>query len=65
VAALYIGRFNADYFAEAELEEMNSLIETFARQSIGASEISEASHQAIAALTSTFSLFLRKIFMAI
>ena len=49
------GRFNKDYFAEAELEEMNALIEIFARQWVGASEMSDASHQAIAAWKKTFS----------
>jgi hypothetical protein len=49
------GKFQPDYFAEAELEEMNSLIEIFARQWVGASEMSDASHQAIRAWKTTFS----------
>jgi uncharacterized phage-associated protein len=49
------GKFNADYFADAELEEMNNLIEIFARQWVGASEMSDASHRAIKAWEKTFS----------
>ena len=49
------GKFDSDYFAEAELEEMNSLIEMFAQQWVGASEISEASHQAIKAWKKTYT----------
>jgi len=49
------GKFNPDYFAEAELEEMNNLIEMFAQQWVGAAEISEASHQAIKAWKKTYS----------
>jgi uncharacterized phage-associated protein len=49
------GKFNADYFADAELEEMNNLIEIFARQWVGASEMSDASHQSIKAWKKTFS----------
>jgi len=49
------GIFDSDYFAEAELKEMNDLIEMFAQQWVGASEISEASHQAIKAWKNTYS----------
>ena len=47
------GKFDPDYFAEAEIEEMNNLIEMFAQQWVGASEMSEASHQAIKAWKKT------------
>jgi hypothetical protein len=43
------GKFDSDYFAEDELDEMNSLISIFAQQWVGAAEMSEASHQAIRA----------------
>jgi uncharacterized phage-associated protein len=49
------GKFNPGYFAEAELEEMNNLIEIFAQQWVGASEMSDASHQAIKAWNKTYS----------
>jgi hypothetical protein len=49
------GKFESDYFAEAELEEMNNLIEIFARQWVGVSEMSDASHQAIKAWKKTHS----------
>jgi uncharacterized phage-associated protein len=49
------GKFTSDYFAEAELEEMNNLIEIFAQQWIGASEMSDASHQSIQAWKKTYS----------
>jgi recombinational DNA repair protein (RecF pathway) len=48
-------KFDPDYFADAELEEMNNLIEIFAQQWVGAPEISEASHQAIKAWKKTYS----------
>jgi hypothetical protein len=51
------GRFNPDYFAVAELEEMNNLIEIFARQRVGAAVTSDASHQAIKAWKKTFPEF--------
>jgi hypothetical protein len=41
------GKFNADYFADTELEEMHNLIEIFARRWVGTSVMSDASHQAI------------------
>jgi hypothetical protein len=44
-----VGKFIPDYFAAAELEEMNSLIKIFARRGIGADIMSDASHQAITA----------------
>jgi hypothetical protein len=49
------GKFDSDYFAEAELEEMNNLIEIFAQRWISAAEISEASHQDIIAWKKTYS----------
>jgi hypothetical protein len=49
------GRFEADYFAEDELAEMNSLIEMFAQQWVNASIVSEASHQAIKAWRKTYN----------
>jgi len=49
------GKFDPDYFAEAELKEMNDLIEIFAQKWVGATEISEASHQAIKAWRETHS----------
>jgi hypothetical protein len=49
------GKFNPDYFAEAELEEMNNLIEIFAQQWVGASVMSDASHQNIRAWKKTYS----------
>ena len=49
------GKFEPDYFAEAELEEMNRLIEIFAQQWVTAAEMSEASHQAIKAWKKTYS----------
>ena len=48
-------KFDPDYFAEAELEEMNNLIDMFAQQWVGTPEISEASHQAIKAWKKTYS----------
>jgi len=47
------GKFNPDYFAEAEIEEMNDLIEIFAQKWVRATEMSEASHQAIKAWRET------------
>jgi len=49
------GKFEPDYFAEAELKEMNNLIEMFAQQWVGAAEMSEASHQDIKAWKKTYS----------
>jgi len=49
------GKFDPDYFAEAELEEMNNLIEIFAQQWVTAIEMSEASHQAIKAWKKTYT----------
>jgi len=49
------GKFDPDYFAIAELEEMNDLIDMFAQQWVGATEMSEASHQAIKAWKKTYS----------
>ncbi|MCL2374840.1 MAG: Panacea domain-containing protein [Treponema sp.] len=48
-------KFEPDFFAEAELEEMGSLIEIFAQRWVKAAEISEASHQDIKAWKSTYS----------
>lgn len=49
------GIFASDYFAEAELKEMNSLIDMFAHDWVRASEMSEASHQAIKAWKKTYN----------
>jgi len=49
------GTFDPDYFAEAELKEMNELIDMFAQQWVGTTEMSEASHQAIKAWKNTYS----------
>jgi len=49
------GKFDSDYFAIAELEEMNQLIDIFAQQWVGSTEISEASHQALQAWKKTYS----------
>lgn len=49
------GKFNSDYFAEAELDEMKNLIEIFAQRWIGAAEMSEASHQEIKSWKSAYS----------
>jgi len=49
------GKFAPDYFAETELKEMENLIEIFAQQWVGATEMSEASHQAIQAWRKTYS----------
>jgi hypothetical protein len=43
------GKFDPDYFAETELEEMRNLIEIFARQWVGAGVMSKASHDDIRA----------------
>ena len=48
------GKFNPDYFAEAELEEMRNLIEIFAQQWVGANVMSDASHEAILAWKKTY-----------
>jgi len=49
------GKFNSDYFAEAELDEMKHLIEIFAQRWISAAEMSEASHQDIISWKKTYS----------
>ena len=49
------GNFDPDYFADAELEEMNNLIEIFAQGWVTSTEMSEASHQAIKAWRKTYS----------
>lgn len=49
------GKFNPDYFAEAELEEMNNLIDIFAQRWVVVSEMSDASHQAIKSWLKTYS----------
>jgi hypothetical protein len=43
------GKFDPDYFAETELEEMRNLIEIFAQQWVGAGVMSKASHKDIRA----------------
>ena len=48
------GKFNPDYFADAELEEMGNLIEMFAQQWVGANVMSDASHEAILAWKKTY-----------
>ena len=48
------GKFNPDYFAEAELKEMKNLIEMFAQTWVGANIMSDASHEAILAWKKTF-----------
>jgi len=48
------GKFNPDYFADAELEEMGNLIEIFAQQWVEASIMSDASHEAILAWKKTY-----------
>ena len=49
------GKFESDYFAEAELEEMNKLIEMFAKKWVNANDMSEMSHQDIKAWKKTYS----------
>ena len=49
------GKFEPDYFAEAELEEMNNLIEIFAQKWVSANDMSEASHKDIKAWKKTYS----------
>jgi hypothetical protein len=48
------GIFNSDYFAEAEIEEMNNLIEIFAQRWLGTTEMSDASHQDIKSWKKTY-----------
>jgi hypothetical protein len=48
------GTFDSDYFADAELKEMNELIDIFAKRWVGATEMSEASHQDIKAWKKTY-----------
>jgi hypothetical protein len=50
------GNFEPDYFADAEIEEMNNLIEMFARQWVKASDMSDMSHQEIKAWRKTYSV---------
>ena len=49
------GKFEPDYFAEAELEEMNNLIEMFAQGWVNANDMSEMSHQDIKAWKKTYN----------
>jgi uncharacterized phage-associated protein len=49
------GKFNADYFADAELEEMRNLIEMFAQGWVGAAVMSDASHKSIPAWKKTYA----------
>ncbi|GHT51463.1 hypothetical protein FACS1894102_7390 [Spirochaetia bacterium] len=49
-----IGKFNADYFSENELEEMKNLTEIFAQQWVTASVMSDASHRDIRAWAKTY-----------
>jgi uncharacterized phage-associated protein len=48
------GKFNPDYFAETELDEMCYLIDIFAQQWIGAGVMSKASHDNIRAWDITY-----------
>jgi hypothetical protein len=50
------GIFEQDYFADAEIDEMNNLIEIFAQQWVKASDMSDMSHQAIKAWKKTYSI---------
>ena len=50
------GKFDPDYFADAELEEMNNLIEMFAQQWVKSTDMSDMSHQAIKAWKKTYSI---------
>ena len=49
------GKFEPDYFAQAELEEMAALIEIYAQAWVKAGTMSEASHQDIKAWRKTHS----------
>jgi hypothetical protein len=49
------GKFDPDYFAEAELDEMKALIEMFAQGWVGAAVMSDATHQAIPAWKKTYA----------
>ncbi|MCL2128540.1 MAG: hypothetical protein FWH38_09815 [Treponema sp.] len=49
------GKFDAGYFAEAELEEMKNLIEMFAQVWVNSNGMSDMSHQAIKAWKKTYS----------
>lgn len=48
------GAFNADYFADAEIEEMKNLVEIFAEKWVRATDMSDASHQDIKAWKTTY-----------
>lgn len=48
------GKFNPDYFADAELEEMKNLIEIFAQSWVEANVMSDASHEKILAWKKTY-----------
>jgi hypothetical protein len=50
------GKFNADYFSENELTEMENLIEIFAQKWVGAGIMSDASHEAIRAWKKTYKI---------
>lgn len=49
------GKFNPDYFAIAELEEMQNLIDIFAQKWIDANVMSDASHESILAWKKTYA----------
>jgi uncharacterized phage-associated protein len=49
------GKFNPDYFAEAELDEMKALIEMFAQGWVGADVMSDATHASIKAWKKTYT----------
>jgi hypothetical protein len=48
------GKFNADYFSENELTEMQNLIDIFAQRWITANVMSDASHREIRAWAKTY-----------
>lgn len=48
------GKFNADYFSAAEMEEMKNLIDIFAQKWVDSAIMSDASHKAIKAWKKTF-----------
>ena len=49
------GKFNPVFFADAELEEMQDLIEIFAQQWVSASVMSDASHESLLAWKKTYA----------
>ncbi|GHU53066.1 hypothetical protein FACS1894200_13620 [Spirochaetia bacterium] len=49
-----IGKFNADFFAETELNEMKDLIDIFAQRWVTAKVMSDSSHSDIRAWSKTY-----------